>query len=122
MAATVRAVFETGPEEGFGPTQGRSFEKNAKQATIGRIFRPGAEEAREGFGRTRATARGDRTAIRSRNRRADGKDPRIRTNLPTEPDAGASAGDRARGHMIARSGPMATTLGAKYLFTRSTRR
>jgi hypothetical protein len=58
MAATVRAVFEIGFAEDFGSKQGRSFEKNAKQAAIDRPD-PVARQARlPGFGQVRGASGG----------------------------------------------------------------
>jgi hypothetical protein len=99
MAATVRAVFQIALQRTSVRSKPVALKRNAKQRCH-RSARPGRSSGKASrlHARYAAPATEDHngmTGLGTDGRR--GEDLRIPTSPPDEPDAGASAGDRARG-------------------------
>ncbi len=105
------------------PDARRSFEKNAGESHHRPVVRSLAKEAslrlrprqcsRRPFGGERRETNGRSV---SEPPGGTGKDLRIRTDRQTEPDAGASAGDRARRKPILDRGPKGNDTGCQAPF------
>ena len=101
MAAAVRAVFEIGMQRTSVQSKSIAREERESIATIDRENPVDRQARHPGFGQVRGASGGRPSRnSRSRNRPMERRDPPIESRRPTEPDAGASAGDRTNGKRV----------------------